>query len=483
MADVRKELLNKFKQNIYRNFGPLIKRVQINGIRGLSNFNFEINFPVTAISGTNGSGKSTIGQVAICAYRSPSTDKKSKRKYIKDFFPQSENLDPNPFTDNANIIYTYATNVNQDQQLTVSRKNVEWSGYKRQPERHCFYIGFSAYLPKVEKKGMSIYNSKYLELAEPRNVDEDIKLQVASILSSDYDEIYFQGIRANEKSSEIGVVSRYGYTYSENNMGFGEGRLLYMVDLLENQPDNSLFILEEPETSLHGDAQYKFIKYLMKVASKKGHQIIFSTHSSIMLNALPPEGRKFLTRSREGVRIIDRVSAYTANSLLANGHEKALSICVEDDFAKKLLNEILRSLSQIDLKTIQIASVGDKDAVRTMVNQMKEMEFRVIGVRDADVGENLDEDLLSFPGNEAPEKEVFLNSKVQEKIEKNYSVDVNEIINTSQDINDHHDYSKALANEGVTSSEIIEIDSIRSYIDTKGTEYFRDLIDKIKNRL
>ena len=46
-------------------------------------------------------------------------------------------------------------------------------------------------------------------------------------------------------------------------MGFGEGRVLYIVDKLESAPQQSLFVLEEPETSLHENAQYELAKYLL----------------------------------------------------------------------------------------------------------------------------------------------------------------------------------------------------------------------------
>lgn len=442
----------------------------------------DFEFPITAISGTNGSGKSTIGQIAVCGYKKPTTDRIHRRHYVKDFFPKSDHLDPTPFEDDANIIYNYATNTQLNQILTVARKNVEWSGYKRQPERHCYYIGFASYIPKIERRGISIYNSKHLVLTERRDIDNTIRSKVAYILNSDYDSIYFQGISAKEKSSEIGVVSRYGYSYSENNMGFGEGRLLYVVDLLENEPDNSLFILEEPETSLHGDAQYKFVKYLMDIVDRKGHQIVFSTHSSTMLEALPPEGRKFLIRNRDGVRILDRISAYRAKSILANGHEKALSICVEDEFAKSLLSEIIRTNPDIELKSIQISPIGDKLAVATMVKQMNAMDIRTIGVRDADVVQNIDEKLYSFPGILPPEKEVFLNEQVINELNNKYGLDIQEIFNLSPDL-DHHDFSKKLAEEASSTREIIEIDGIRSYLGNKPGDYFNDLILLIQENL
>lgn len=484
MTDIRRRLLNKMRpQNSYGNFGAYLQEILIDGFRGINLMPVRFEFPITAISGTNGSGKSTIGQIAVCGYKKPTTDRIYRRRYVKDFFPQSDDLDPNPFTPEAKIVYRYATNTIQPQRLTVSRRNVEWSGYKRQPERHCFYVGFAAYIPKIERRGISIYNSKYLELTERREITHEIKQKVATILNSDYDEIWFQGIRAQEKSNEIGMVRRYGYSYSENNMGFGEGRLLYIVDLMENEPDNSLFVLEEPETSLHGDAQFKFIKYLMDVCDRKGHQVILSTHSATMLEALPPEGRKFIIRDRSGVKIMDRISAYRAKSILTNGHDKALTICVEDIFAKTKLTELLRIFRPGVLKDLQIAPIGDKSAVAQMVERLGELDIRAIAVRDADVGENISEGLFSFPGTLPPEKEVFLNDDVQQFLNEKYAIDVQEIFNTRGEELDHHDYSKVISDEACCIKEILEGDAIRRYIEVKDESFFNSLLQMIDDHI
>ncbi|MHC2358535.1 ATP-binding protein [Rhizobium leguminosarum] len=102
MADPKKSLMSKFdSQKRFANFGPVIVKAKINGFRGV---NAEINFeyPVTALSGFNGSGKSTIGQLLLCGYKKLPTALNAKRYYVVNFFPVSA-ADPTPFTDEAFI--------------------------------------------------------------------------------------------------------------------------------------------------------------------------------------------------------------------------------------------------------------------------------------------------------------------------------------------------------------------------------------------
>src|SRR5690606_18346374 len=243
------------------------------------------------------------------------------------------------------------------------------------------------------------------------------------------------------KESEVGIASRLGYSYSENNMGFGEGRVLYTVDKLESSPAQSLFVLEEPETSLHESAQYEFAKYLLDVCNRRHHQIILSTHSSVIINALPAEARKLIIRDENGVEIRNKISSNQMRSILSSGHVRQLDICVEDVFAKVLLTEVIRVKKKELLKAVAIHDVGDKDAVREAVRVLNKTGKKAIAVRDADVGQAAGEALYSFPGQFPPEKEVFGNLKVKDLLKLKYGLDVDWVLQKGE-VTDHHMFAK-----------------------------------------
>lgn len=479
MADNRKILLGKWQNNnLYSNFGAVIKSMTISGFRGISNLTLDIEYPITAISGTNGAGKSTIGQLAVCAYKQSNG---YKRRYVNEFFPVNK-FDPSPFTQDANVKFQYSSSHASIQNLTISRLNSSWSGYQRQPIKNSFYVGFALFIPKIERKDFSIYNSHALIEGNKRLILDATKKHVSSILNSNYNEIAFQSISDNIRNAELGIVEKYGYTYSENNMGFGEARLMYIIDQLENSPNKSLFVLEEPETSLHEDAQYKFIKYLMDVCVRKGHQIIFSTHSSIMLEALPPEGRKFLIRNTAGVKILDRISANRAKSILTDGQNKALIICVEDNFAALKLQEAIRKLKPELLPNIRFSPMGDTKAVANAVDLLRSQGIIAIGVRDADKGEDKARKLFKLPGTLPPEKEVYEKYQVQNVINFQYGIDVATIFSIQQDI-DHHNYGQILSEKACCSEDVMNRDAIHAYFDAIGINAFNDLIQTVEHEM
>jgi predicted ATPase len=488
MADNRKNLLEK-TNDWYANFGKAIKLMEINGFRGISNLKIEIEYPITAISGTNGSGKSTIGQLALCAYNQPQNGSDMKNWYVSKFFPYSK-VD-NPFINWASVQFQYAVDSEELQSVKIVRNGNKagWSDYSLRPEKPSFYIGLALFIPKIERKDFSIYNSyaMIVEKNKKRLFKLNILQNVSNILNSKYEEIAFQPITNGAdptKQKELGVARKHGHSYSENNMGFGEGRLMYMIDLLENKSDKSLFVIEEPETSLHEDAQYKFILYLMDVCNRKGHQIILSTHSSIILEALPPQGRKFIIRDKSGVKILDRVSAGRAKSLLTDGREKALTICVEDDFAKLVLEEAIRKFGEPKLlQSLQIAPVGDSDAVRNSLKLLlNDPKHKAIAIRDADKGEDVTNKLYKLPGTLSPEKEVYENTEVQRVINEKYNIDIETIFAGLSNL-DHHDYGKILAEKACCKEDTMNVDAIRAYLNIVGQEAFDNLLQVINKEM
>lgn len=480
MTTIVEKLKKKFSErNKYSNFGPVLKEIYIDGFRGINKINLTFDFPIIVISGLNGAGKSTLGQLAICGYKKPSTSISYKRHYVKDFFPVSP-ADPKPISDDAKLTYFYETDdPKKPQEVTVSRANSAWSGYKRQPERHCYYVGFTVYIPKVERRDASVYGGANLKFTEKRNIDITVINKMAKIIGHKYDNVIFQGVDHKGKESEVGIATRLGYSYSENNMGFGEGRILYTIDQLENAPEQSLFILEEPETSLHESAQHEFTKYLLDVCNRRHHQIILSSHSSVIMNALPSESRKLITRDKHGVDIRDRLSSGQIRSILSAGKIRDLDICVEDLFAKTLLTEVIRTHRKDLLKAIHIHDIGDKNAVREAVKTLKKIGRKAIAVRDADVGPAPQDGLYCFPGKLPPEKEVYLNKDVQASIKDMFGVDISWLFQRDN-ITNHHKYTSSIAQEAEAEEAVIRNVAINSYIKSIDFE-FNEMITTIEN--
>ena len=480
MHKTARELKEKYKpENRYTNFGPVIRKIRIDGFRGINGLEIEPQYPVIALSGLNGTGKSTVGQLMVCGYRVPSTAINYKRYYIKDFFPASV-LDPKPISLTAKVLFSYqTTNPLQSQEVTVSRAVTEWSGYKRQPERLCYYVGFTLYLPKAERRDLSIYRAATLELRAESPVSSEVASWVAQILNQPYERIHFQRVGHGTKESELGVARKFGASYSENHMGFGEGRVLYMVALMEGAPEQSLFVLEEPETSLHEEAQFRLARYLLEVANRRHHQIVITTHSNAMLEALPPDSRAFLFRNGDGVSLYPGITSTRARAILSGGFQRSLTVAVEDEFAKHVVEALVRKLDPTLLKAINLVPLGAADAVKSGVQLVRKLGHKAIGVRDADMPAVASEGLFVLPGSLPPEKEVFNCVQVRQMILVEFGVDVCGYL-IANPVEDHHDLPKVLAAVAETSEENLSCCAIREYVNSLPVTVYESLVNAIR---
>lgn len=480
MLEVVKKLQSRFsRDHRYSNFGPSLRKLEVSGFRGIT-ASMCFDFPVTAITGLNGAGKSTFGQLALCGYKVASTENEAKRFYVKDFFPVSV-ADPTPFSDDARVLFEYETDVfDAPKELTVSRAAKEWSGYKRQPERHVEYIGLAFYIPKVERKDLTIYSASSLMMTAREDLDNAGQF-VSRILGGNYTDIFFQGVQSKKRHAKLGVAERFGSKYSENNMGFGEGRVIHTIKVLETCPRQSLIVLEEPETSLHESAQFEFSKYLMDVAARRGHQIIFSTHSTAILDPLPYEARKMLSRDQNGVNCYDRISSNEVRTALSDGHSGKVIVGVEDRFAELFLLQILRQYAPNLVPLIKVVQFGDAKAVENAICALKKSAVKCFAVRDGDQPQKLSEDILKLPGALPPEKEVFQSVEVQEFLNHEYNFDLLLLSRIEPKFN-HHEYGKKISEKISISEEIVNYLCIQKYVASQKPDWAAELLKEFDAR-
>jgi hypothetical protein len=100
----------------------VLQSLEIQGFRGIKDLTLDLQSPVTAISGLNGTGKGTIAQLAGCGYRKSGSTMR-RRYYVADFFPVSA-VDPEPFSPWGKVVYSYCADKGSDpRQVTVSQRS------------------------------------------------------------------------------------------------------------------------------------------------------------------------------------------------------------------------------------------------------------------------------------------------------------------------------------------------------------------------
>jgi hypothetical protein len=98
---------------------------------------------------------------------------------------------------------------------------------------------------------------------------------------------------------EIGLLDAHGGYSALGQRGAGLRKMINLLGRLavENIGSGStLLLLDEPENSLHADAQHALRYALEQLGELESVQIIYATHSSAMINPMRPENVRLLRR-------------------------------------------------------------------------------------------------------------------------------------------------------------------------------------------
>ncbi len=409
-SEIRQSQIDNLLEKVRRkNYHKYLYKVILKKLRGFSDKVITFDFPVTALVGPNGGGKTTILGAAACAYKSIKPRK---------FFAKSGNLD-NSMSD-WNIEYDLIDRgVRQTDTIkrTVSFRSLRW---KREAlDREVRVFGVSRTVPANERIELTRCASNDFVVVENqmRELEVPVKNAVQKILGKNING--YSVVKIDERGRVIlltGQTEDGSIQYSEFHFGAGESSIIRMIMGIESSPDNSLILIEEIENGLHPLATVRMVEYLIEVAERKKIQSIFTTHSNDALVPLPEEAiwAAIGNRVSQGKLNINSLRAITGQT------DSRLAIFTEDIFTKEWILAMLRNYGHVAIDFIELHELGgDGNAVslNKSHNSDPTCTFPSVCFIDGDSRqiESRDEKVYRLPGDCAPEKYVF--DKVMEKIE------------------------------------------------------------------
>lgn len=408
--------------------------LEITGIRGWTGQRIDFQFPIVALVGENGSGKSTVLQAAAAAYRSAPKD-----RYASDFFPDT----PFEKIEGATIRYSYRQG--QDSQTkTVRKPTNRWRGNPERPERSVQYVD----LRRIQPVGARVGYARILKsgVVEGAFAAFDVpRLQrLTQIIGKQYTGA---GISVTDAGADkpVPVLQLGGLRYSGFHQGAGE---IAAAELLAvDYPKYCIVLIDEIETSLHPRAQRRLMRDLAKVARDQEIQIILTTHSPYILDELPPEARIYLMDGAGGKTAVVGVSPEFAMTRMDDEQHPECDLYVEDNRAATLLSEILVAsdrdlLSRAKLIPYGAASVGMALGIMASQNRFPRPSLVFLdGDQAAAPG------CIILPGEDAPERVVYEGLQgqnwpgVAERIARGPAETI-DALNNAMALANHHDWVK-----------------------------------------
>lgn len=221
----------------------------------------------------------------------------------------------------------------------------EFQKTKRIKSKQDYIRERSKFLKEVIDTDSAITKWTKIKGDAPRRLSEDELDAVKFILDKDYtDAILIRHNFFTKNFSDSIIFYGSSLNYSEAHAGSGEISVVKIVKRIKEAASNSLILLDEPEVSLHPQAQKRLIVFLSRYAKLKKLQIVISTHSSDIVELLGPDSIKLLfqPKGNQKVKILENVSPEVTFDSLGRTLPPKKMIFVEDILAKKIIDKVIQ---------------------------------------------------------------------------------------------------------------------------------------------
>ena len=277
------EDLQKIRDQFIAGLWPkFLDSITLTGIRSWTGETISFRFPVVAIVGENGTGKSTILNAAACAYENETT---SHLGHDQIFYP-SEFFLSTHWDRVENVTLTYSIKQGESRSTHKIRKITKRWRFGRRPRRHVFYFEISRTLPLDASVGYARIARIAAAEVSSDDINHEFVGRLSYVLGRQYRQARFVKSDADKKR-EVGLLTGQFGEISQYHQGAGEGSTLDLFRSLQNIPETSLVIIDEVEASLHPKAQRRLVQFLLWLSRTRRVQIILSTHSPYVLQELP----------------------------------------------------------------------------------------------------------------------------------------------------------------------------------------------------
>ena len=314
--------------------------VRLNGLRGLDDLRVVFDYPVSVIAGGNATGKSTVLFAAACAYKVPGAG-------VKDFVPSTlfPFYRPKRYTrrdEDNEIILDFDYQTSAGHYAMRWRRSKGWNRSFRgrkgasQPERKIYLRTLSNLSNPSEVRGV-------LSMSQLSTPPDEAPLTASQIefahqmLPFRYSEVLDL---TSGKKNLLFAAQKNGTVYSELHMAAGERAILRLSQEVA-QLQGALVLIDEVEAGLHPWVQKLLMLQLQQLALRNNLQIIVTTHSPVILNAVPAHGRIFLDRDEAGQVVVRPPYRDIVQDALYGRSDDALNFLCEDEISESILQGII----------------------------------------------------------------------------------------------------------------------------------------------
>lgn len=253
-----KELSERSRKLNYKKY---LSKVTLVKCRAFKDQTITFDFPVTALIGPNGGGKTTILGACALIY-----DTIMPRQ----FFARNRQLDKD--MKNWSIAYEIIDREKSKNDIlrrTASFPKEKWN--RNAVQRDVRFFGVSRTLPAVERRDLSKLTNKNF-FFKPEQMQTLNEIQASNITKILGKNVEGYSVVKTDRAGNVTLLSGKttgGVSFSEFHFGAGESSIIKMVLGIESVSEQGLILIEEIENGLHPLAVSRLVDYLIDVADRK----------------------------------------------------------------------------------------------------------------------------------------------------------------------------------------------------------------------
>lgn len=346
-----KQYVNSINLNNSKVFPKFLKNLTFDKFRHITNLTINFQHPISIISGTNRSGKSTILMALACSHyyflkRNPHNGILERQTWSSLMRFTSKDIQNNDWT--YYITYKLGDKIEQKRGQRKSRTR-KWNGIGKKEAQFKFkkviFLDLDRTLPaRYYSNPLFNRTKKQTTTAISSNKAKEIEEYISYILEESFT---LTKIASHLDKDIFSYQSNYNHGYSSYNAATGEEVLIKMIIDIAEAENESLILIDEIEVGLHPKIQRRFMDILFYIARHQYKQIIISTHSPTILSCVPNKARIFLNKTPQGqLECLQGISINRALSLMDSTSYPLVNFFCEDDLAKKIIEYAVNSIHQ-----------------------------------------------------------------------------------------------------------------------------------------
>ena len=327
-----------------RQMRDFLSEISLTGLRGMDGLRVIFDYPVSVIAGGNASGKSTVLFAAACAYKVPGAG-------VRDFvpstlFPDYRAKAGNRRDERSEVVMDFEYSTPRGRRSMRWRRSKSWNrsffGRKnaQQPERSVYLRTLANLTNPAEVRGVLAMSHLHVPPEETALTpwESDFAQRMFPFRYAEVVNL------SSERKSLLFAVQEGGVRYSELHMAAGERAILRLAQEIAHMKDG-LILIDEVEAGLHPWVQQLLMLQLQKLALRNSLQVIVTSHSPVVLNAVPATGRIFLERDEKGrVSVVDAYRDIVQSALYGRAAH-TLNVLCEDEAAEAILRGVLDDIA------------------------------------------------------------------------------------------------------------------------------------------